>query len=323
MQLTEILKRLSTSKNTGTRPEKPLRNPYVTGLPVRDAKTFFDREEILKRIEALLQENGGRAIVYGGRRTGKTSLLFRIRDQHFGKPFIPVYVDMQAWSGTPVEAFLGALARGIRDACKKALPQRVPSLPSGVITCESLSHMLDTVLQDAGDDGLILLLDEYEVLSEFFSDLSIARQITAIFDSHPRLLSVFAGERMEGLRERNLTRLLDTAARLAITFWARETRGVSSRNPLWECFNKAFERMGYKGRFTPHGLRATASTILNEMGFRPDVIERQLAHTERNRIRAAYNQAEYLEERRRMMQQWADLIDGLVAGNVVTLHKAV
>ena len=86
--------------------------------------------------------------------------------------------------------------------------------------------------------------------------------------------------------------------------------------------NKAFERMGYQGRFTPHGLRATASTLLNEMGFRPDVIERQLAHTERNRIRAAYNQAEYLEERRAMMQSWADFIDSLVTGNVVPLHRA-
>jgi integrase len=71
--------------------------------------------------------------------------------------------------------------------------------------------------------------------------------------------------------------------------------------------NVAFDRIGYGGTFTPHGLRATASTILNEHGFRPDVIERQLAHTERNRVRAAYNQAEYLEERRQMMQHWADL----------------
>lgn len=87
--------------------------------------------------------------------------------------------------------------------------------------------------------------------------------------------------------------------------------------------NKAFERMGYGGRFTPHGLRATASTLLNEQGFRPDVIERQLAHTERNRIRAAYNQAEYLEERRAMMQSWADYIDLICnGGNVVPLHGA-
>jgi len=82
--------------------------------------------------------------------------------------------------------------------------------------------------------------------------------------------------------------------------------------------NVAFDRMGYGERFTPHGVRATASTILNEQGFRPDVIERQLAHAERNRIRAAYNHADYLPERRAMMQQWADYIDSLCAGADVT-----
>ena len=54
-----------------------------------------------------------------------------------------------------------------------------------------------------------------------------------------------------------------------------------------------------------------ASTALNEMGFRPDVIERQLAHSERNAVRAAYNRAEYIGERRAMMKQWADYLDKL------------
>jgi integrase len=68
-------------------------------------------------------------------------------------------------------------------------------------------------------------------------------------------------------------------------------------------------RMGYHDRATVHGLRSTASSILNEIGWRGDVIERQLAHTEGNKVRRAYNHAEYLEERRKMMQAWADYID--------------
>jgi len=79
--------------------------------------------------------------------------------------------------------------------------------------------------------------------------------------------------------------------------------------------NRALERMGLNGKesigFSAHGFRATASTILNEAGYRADVIERQLAHKERNTVRASYNQAQYLAERRDMMQQWADLVDGL------------
>ncbi len=71
----------------------------------------------------------------------------------------------------------------------------------------------------------------------------------------------------------------------------------------------ALYRMGYHSRTTGHGFRSTASTILNEHDFRADVIERQLAHTERNSVRAAYNHAQYLPERRKMMQWWADYLD--------------
>jgi integrase len=81
----------------------------------------------------------------------------------------------------------------------------------------------------------------------------------------------------------------------------------------------ALYRMGYHGRATVHGFRAMASTALNELGFRPDVIERQLAHQEQNAVRAAYNRAEYLRERRAMMNNWADYLDALVGKNVVPL----
>jgi integrase len=73
----------------------------------------------------------------------------------------------------------------------------------------------------------------------------------------------------------------------------------------------ALYRMGYHSRATGHGFRSTASTILNEHGFSADVIERQLAHTERNAVRAAYNHAQYLPDRRKMMQWWADYLDGI------------
>jgi len=75
-------------------------------------------------------------------------------------------------------------------------------------------------------------------------------------------------------------------------------------------------------RFAAHGFRATASTILNEVGYRPDVIERQLAHKERNKARASYNQAEYLGERRAMMQQWADLVDVATEESKTRIKKA-
>lgn len=79
----------------------------------------------------------------------------------------------------------------------------------------------------------------------------------------------------------------------------------------------ALYRLGYKGKMTGHGFRTIASTALNEMGFNPDVIERQLAHCERNEVRGAYNRAEYIKDRIVLMQHWADYLDGIKAGGKV------
>lgn len=78
--------------------------------------------------------------------------------------------------------------------------------------------------------------------------------------------------------------------------------------------NNALSIMGYGGdRMTVHGFRSMASTLLNEQGYNKDAVERQLAHVEGNSVRKAYNKAEYLPERRKMMQEWADYLDGLKA----------
>jgi len=89
--------------------------------------------------------------------------------------------------------------------------------------------------------------------------------------------------------------------------------------------NAALRRLGYTSQEqTGHGFRSMASTLLNEQGFPPDVIELQLAHTERNKVRAAYNKAQRLPERRKMMQAWADYLDRLRTGaDVVPLRRRV
>jgi integrase len=90
----------------------------------------------------------------------------------------------------------------------------------------------------------------------------------------------------------------------------------SRKRPMSEnTVNAALRRLGYgKDEMTGHGFRSMASTLLNEHGWHRDAIERQLAHAERDDIRAAYNYAEHLKERRRMMQAWADYLDKLEAG---------
>lgn len=114
----------------------------------------------------------------------------------------------------------------------------------------------------------------------------------------------------------NGLRALTGAGRLVFPSAISKERPISENTVTY-----ALARMGYKGRMTGHGFRSSASTMLNEQGFRHDVIERQLAHNERNAVRDAYNRAQYLPERKAMMQQWADYLGKLKAGaEVITLH---
>lgn len=100
----------------------------------------------------------------------------------------------------------------------------------------------------------------------------------------------------------------------------RSTARPMSNNTV----NAALRRMGYsKEEMTGHGFRAMASTILHEQGWPSDVIERQLAHTEGNSVKAAYNHAKHLPERRKMMQAWADYLDALKGGaQVIPFRRA-
>lgn len=75
--------------------------------------------------------------------------------------------------------------------------------------------------------------------------------------------------------------------------------------------NRALEYLGYAGRLSGHGFRATASTVLHEAGFPSEIIEKQLAHEPRNRVASAYNKAQYFEMRRDMMEKWSLMIEGL------------
>ena len=79
--------------------------------------------------------------------------------------------------------------------------------------------------------------------------------------------------------------------------------------------------LGYGDTMTAHGFRTTASTLLNEQEWSPDAIERQLCHMPKDQVRKAYNRAQYLDERRRMMQAWADYLDGLKNGAQVINFK--
>lgn len=85
----------------------------------------------------------------------------------------------------------------------------------------------------------------------------------------------------------------------------------------------ALYRIGYHSKATVHGFRATFSTIANESGFDGDVIEKALAHEERNRVRAAYHRSEYIEQRKKLMQWWADFLDQMEAGAEIIPFRSI
>lgn len=97
----------------------------------------------------------------------------------------------------------------------------------------------------------------------------------------------------------------------------RNPRKTISNNTILQ----ALGRMGYAGTMTGHGFRGIASTLLHEHGYDHAHIELQLAHTERNAVSAAYNHALYLPQRAKMMQEWANYLDGITRGNVVPLRR--
>jgi integrase len=108
----------------------------------------------------------------------------------------------------------------------------------------------------------------------------------------------------------------------------REHVFPADRNPRThtnqQTANMALKRMGYGGLLVAHGLRALASTTLNEQGFDPDIIEAALAHTDKNEVRSAYNRSEYLERRMVMMRWWSEHIENAAHGNtsLSSIHKA-
>lgn len=99
---------------------------------------------------------------------------------------------------------------------------------------------------------------------------------------------------------------------------SRTTSRPMSENTI----NGGLARLGFKGQMVGHGWRTIFSTSLNTLGFNPDAIEQQLSHTEKNQVRAAYNRSDYMTERTKMMQAWANYLDALRDGaEVIAINR--
>ena len=218
----------------------------------------------------------------------------------------------------------------LKGIIKQRKVQHRPSLPK-----EELPQFLKE-LETYSDRGRLLTQRAIKLLLLTFvrsSELRVARWEE--FDLEDKVWRISAS-RMKMRNEHLvplsrqalelLERLREMTGHYDLVFPSERDR---SREMSDNTMRRAIFKLGYDGtvegksKAVPHGFRATASSILNETGFNPDAIERQLAHKERNSVRAAYTyHARYMDERRRMMQWWADYLDEMrVTGKVIPIFS--
>jgi uncharacterized RDD family membrane protein YckC len=229
------LDQISESIGPVVRPRKKQRakvilNPYVAGLPVYGRERFFGREAILDLIKNYVRKTEGvkSILLYGARRTGKTSVLYQIRNGALGSGVLPVYLDMQALAGTDLQDFLRALLLNTLDAVrerKQIHTGELPPLKDQVVTFPVMQKFFRSLLSELGDTSLLLMLDEYEVLGNYLSNSNLARQIQSLLEIESQLFAIFAGsQKLEALKEKHkrFLFLLDNAKYIKISFLKRD-----------------------------------------------------------------------------------------------------
>jgi integrase len=206
---------------------------------------------------------------------------------------------------------------GIRSAFKKPTKQNMPTL-----TPDELPEFLKT-LGYASIKLVTRCLIEWQLHTMVRPSEAAGAQWSEI--DFENSLWVIPAERMKKAREHTVPlteQSLELLQRLQPISGHREYVFPADRDPKRHAndstANAAIKRMGYHNRLVAHGLRSLASTILNEQGFDPDVIESALAHVDKNEVRRAYNRAEYIERRRIMMTWWSEHIEQAKTGGITS-----
>ena len=217
------------------------------------------------------------------------------------------YAIMQEWTDRNPASDLHKLLNPVKKQQMKALPLK--ELPNYLQRLDEDNLELHLVTRAALKLIVMLFVRTRELIEAKWEEIDLESETWRI-----------PAERMK-LRVEHLVPLPNQA--LSLFQDLHKITGESEfvfpgdRNPKQPMSNNTLlygglYRMGLRSRATIHGFRSLASSILNESGkWNPDAIERQLSHSEKDQVRAAYNRANYLDERRRMMQWYADYLDGL------------
>jgi len=168
---------------------RPIPNPYIVGAPVKSAKMFYGREDVLqfiaKNLSGTVQDRT--LVLYGQRRTGKTSILYQLLQGRLGKDFIPVLIDMQglALLSNSTGDFLGELAHRLaRNARRMGIAIEEPVLEAFVVSpVRSFNHFLDALEDILGDRRLLVMFDEFELIERKISEGKLDSDLLSYFRS--------------------------------------------------------------------------------------------------------------------------------------------
>ena len=269
--------------------------PYLGNIPIKDIRTS-DVLHVVRKIE----ERG--ALDVASRIKQRISSVFRYAIQTGYAEFNPVDALKDVIKIRKVQH-----RKSLKQEQLPAFLNAVDKYSGHVITRIALQFIVHTFVRPG------------EIRSAEWQDIDLEKAIWRI----PAEKMKMNEEHIVPLSKQAIA-LLESAKEITGSYDLVFTGSQNFRKPMSEnTLTYAIrKRLGFDA--TAHGFRTTASTILNESGFRVDVIERQLAHGERNKVRAAYNRSQYLAERTEMMQWYSDYLYGLKTGaDVVPINKAV
>jgi hypothetical protein len=178
---------------------QPIKNPYIVGNPIRDKGMFFGRldEFLYIKMKFTSEEGGGLIVLCGARRSGKTSILFQVRDGRLGPGFLPVLIDMQSMTMKDDRDFLMKLAGEIATAVDDDMvTERVSRMAVDDNPFTAFEDLVQLINQRLGGKRLVLMFDEYELFETHIDSGAITKNILNLLASlieHKSVFVLFTG----------------------------------------------------------------------------------------------------------------------------------
>jgi len=199
-------------------PTVAIPNPFIAGIPIRSDKAFFGRVELINELEqSFLQQRAKGVVLFGARRTGKTSLLLHIQRGALGESFAPVFIDVQSAAGK--NRLVPLVWRALAEKWPSVVEPLGRPTEDDAVDFSLLKQVVRSVVNYLNGKRLLLMFDEYEVLDSFFPDRASAARMLSLFENEPALVALYAGpEPLNDIRNKYLLSVLEICRYLPISF---------------------------------------------------------------------------------------------------------